>query len=105
MVEKLVQANFPIAQPVYEIPDPLIGYHPAFGEAFNITSTSSDGTLVASCVCNGFAVDAVALGPLLPIVNDKSQFFNAHHLPANTYIVYFYGTDSLLDSVVFASGG
>jgi hypothetical protein len=109
LVEKLVQANFPNAQPVYEIPDPLIGYHPAFGEAFNITSTSSDGTtetyraLVASCVYNGFAVDAVALGPLLPIVNDKSQFFNAHPSPANTYIAYFYGTDSLLDSVQFPS--
>ncbi len=107
LVQKLVDDNFPSAQPVYQMPDPLIGYHPAFGEAFNVAPASSDGTtqtsraLVAAATYNGFAVVVVAFGPLLPTVNTSSQFYDDHPSPANVYMAYFYGTDSLLNSIVF----
>lgn len=95
------------AQPVYEMPDPLIGYHLAYGEAFNVTRASADGTtvtwrgLVAAATYNGYSVVVVADGKLLPTVNSSSPFFNNHPSPANLYMAYFYGTDTLLDSVQF----
>jgi hypothetical protein len=109
LVQNLISQNFPNAQAVYQMPNPLIGYHPAFGEAFNIAPASSDGTtqtsraLVAAATYNGFAIVVITLGPLLPIVNTASQFYNAHPSPANVYMAYFYGTDSLLNSIQFPS--
>jgi len=109
LVQQFVATNFPSAAPVYQIPDPLIGYHPAFGEAFNVQPASSDGStgtsraLVAAATYNGFGIVVVAYGGLLPTVNTSSQYFNDHPSPANLYLAYFYGADSLMDSIVFPS--
>jgi hypothetical protein len=95
------------AQPIYQMPNPMIGYHPAYGEAFNVQPASSDGTtqtdraLVSASTYNGFSIVVLVIGPLLPTVNTSSEFFNDHPSPANVYLAYFYGTDSLLNSVVF----
>lgn len=108
LVEQLVSGLWGSnAQPVYQIPDPLIGYHLAFGEAFNVTPASSDGTtqtrraLVAAATDNGFGIVVVTVGPLLPTVNTSSKFFNNHPSPANVFIAYYYGTDTLMDSIQF----
>jgi hypothetical protein len=95
------------AQPVYEMPDPLIGYHPAFGEAFNVTPASSDGStrtiraLVAAATYNGFSIIVVTDGPLLPAVTSNSPFWNGHASPADLFMAYWYGTDVVLKSIVF----
>ena len=92
---------------VYVMPNPLIGYHPAYGEAFNISPASSDGStqtsraLVAATTYNGYTILVLAEGPLLPTVNSSSPFFDYHPSPANLYMAYFYGTDLLLNSIVF----
>ncbi len=106
-VQYFVSKNFPSAQPVYELPDPLIGYHPAFGEAFNVQPASSDGTtqtarvLVAATSYNGFGIIVVAYGSLLPTVTARSELFNGHPSPANVFLAYFFGADSLVNSIVF----
>jgi hypothetical protein len=106
-VQSFVSRNLPSAQPVYQLPDPLIGYHPAFGEAFDVQPASSDGTtqtarvLVAATAYNGFGIIVVAYGSLLPTVTAKSDWFNGHPSPVNLNLAYFFGADALVNSIVF----
>ena len=110
-VADFVNEYFPSAQPVYQLPDPLIGYLPAFGEAFDVQPASSDGTtqtarvIIAATSYNGFGIVVVAYGSLLPTVTSKSAWFNGHPSPANLNLAYFYGTDALIDSITFPGGG
>lgn len=107
VVQSFMSQNFPSAQAVYQMPEPLVGYHPGFGEAFNVQPASSDGStqtarvLVIAATYNGFAVVVVAYGSLLPPVTAKSTFFNGHPSPANLNLAYFGGADALVNSIVF----
>jgi hypothetical protein len=109
-VADFINQYFPSAEPVYQLPDPLIGYRPAFGEAFDVQPASSDGStqtarlIVAAAAYNGFGIEVVAYGTLLPTVTAKSGWFNGHPSPANLNLAYFYGTDSLIDSITFPAG-
>ncbi len=111
VVAGYVNQNFPSAQPMFQLPDPLIGYLPAFGEAFNLQPASSDGStqtariLVAASTYNGFAIVVAGYGNLLPTVTSKSFWFNGHPSPANLNLAYFGGTDALIDSIRFPGGG
>lgn len=95
------------AQRVYYMPDPLIGYHPAWGEAYNVTPASSDGStrtiraLVAAATYNGYSILVITDSPLLPTVTLNSPYSNGHASPAGLIMAYFPGTDVLLKSVVF----
>jgi len=110
-VADYINQYFPSAEPVYQLPDPLIGYRPAFGEAFDVQPASSDGStqtirlIVSATAYNGFGIIVVADGNLLPTVTSKSTYFNGHPSPANLWLAYFYGTDSLMDSITFPGGG
>lgn len=110
-VADYINQYFPNAQPVYQLPDPLIGYHPAFGEAFDVQPASTSGStqtirlIVCAAAYNGFGILVIADGNLLPTVTSKSNIFNGHPSPANLILAYFYGTDSLMDSITFPGGG
>jgi len=106
-VADYINQYFPSAQPVYQLPDPLIGYRPAFGEAFNVQPASSSGStqtvrlIVSAAAYNGFGIIVIAEGNLLPTVTSKSNNFNGHPSPANLTLAYFGGTDALMDSITF----
>jgi predicted amidophosphoribosyltransferase len=107
VVQNFVNQNLPSAQPVYSMPGPLVGYRPGFGEAFNVQpastagSTQTERVLVLSSSYNGFGIIVVAYGALLSRVTASSQFFDGHPSPANLNLAYFYGADSLINSIEF----
>ena len=43
-MEGVANQEFPGLQPTYELPNPLIGYEPAFGAAFSVQPASADGS-------------------------------------------------------------
>jgi hypothetical protein len=91
----------------YQLPEPLVGYQPGDGAALNVSAASSDGTtttyraIVISAESNGYIVDVLAEGPLLPPVTSSSPNFNGHPSPSDLGLAYFYGTDLLINSIVF----
>jgi hypothetical protein len=105
-VEQFVSQEFPDTQPAYELPNPLIGYQPAFGEAFNVQpasvggSTGTDQVVVTAAVRNGFVIVVQVDGALLPTVTAKSQYFNGHPSPAGTNMAYFAG-DFIVNRIAF----
>jgi hypothetical protein len=105
-VEGFAGKEFPDTQPVYELPNPLIGYQPAYGVAFNVQPASSDGStgtdqvVVAAAVDNGFVIVVQVVGALQPTVDAKSPFFNGHPSPAGTNLAYFVG-DFILNRIGF----
>jgi hypothetical protein len=106
-VQAVAAQAFPGAVPAYALPDPLIGYQPAYGNAYNVDPPTADGTtqidraIVAVAVKNGFAVVVLTYGPLLPSVTPSSTlYWNGHPSPANLNMAYF-GGDSILNSVLF----
>jgi hypothetical protein len=56
---------------------------------------------VAATSYNGFGIIVVAYGSLLPTVTASSDWFNGHPSPANLNLAYFFGADSLVNSIVF----
>jgi hypothetical protein len=104
LVSQIVSRNFPNAQPVYEMPQPLVGYQPGFGEAYNVEVASSDGTtqtsriLVLAAVQNGFAIVIVADGSFFP-QTASSPLFNGHASPADVNVAYV--VDPIIDSIHF----
>jgi hypothetical protein len=69
LVTSLQQANAPNAAPDYVLPNPTIGYHIGYGEAFETTPNSFDGyditfEIVITCaVVNRYAVCLYGVGP------------------------------------------
>jgi len=106
-VNSFVSANFSSAELAYVMPEPLVGYEPGYGEALNIEPASSDGStqavrvFVIAAESNGFGVVVVAYGSLLAPVTAKSPYFNGHPSPADVNLAYFYGTDSLINSITY----
>jgi hypothetical protein len=105
-VDSFASQEFPDTQPVYELPDPLIGYQPGFGAAFNVQpasadgSTSTDQVVVSAAVQNGFVMVVQVVGTLLPTVDSKSPFFDGHPSPAGTNLAYFVG-DFIVNRIGF----
>jgi RNA polymerase subunit RPABC4/transcription elongation factor Spt4 len=105
-VEQFAAHEFPDTQPAYEMPNPLIGYQPAFGEAFNVQPASADGStgtdqvVVAAAVRDGFVIVVQVDGALLPTVTSNSQYFNGHPSPAGTNMAYFAG-DFIVNRIGF----
>jgi hypothetical protein len=105
-VAGIANQEFPDVQPTYELPNPLIGYQPGFGAAFNVQPASSDGStstdqvVVAAGVQNGFVILVQVVGTLLPTVDSKSPFFNGHASPAGVNLSYAVG-DFIVDRIGF----
>lgn len=109
-VDSFVSSNFPNASLAYVMPQPLVGYQPGYGLALNVQPASSNGStqmvrvFVMAASSNGVGVIVLAYGSLLPPVTPSSQYFNGHPSPADVNLAYFYGTDSLINSITFPSG-
>ena len=43
-VESVAASNFPDTAPTYELPDPWVGYQPAYGAAYSVQPASADGS-------------------------------------------------------------
>jgi hypothetical protein len=105
-VEQFASQEFPNTQPVYQLPNPLIGYQPGFGAAFNVQPASADGStgtdqvVVAAAVHNGFVIVVQVEGTLLPAVTSSSNFFNGHPSPAGTNMAYLAG-DFIVNRIGF----
>jgi hypothetical protein len=102
----VAQQEFPDTQPAYVLPDPLIGYQPGSGAAFNVQPASSNGStatdqvVVAAGVQNGFLILVQVVGTLVPTVDSKSPFFNGHPSPAGNNMSYFLG-DFIVNRIGF----
>jgi hypothetical protein len=97
-VASFAASEFPSnTQPVYELPDPLIGYQPAFGAAFNVQPASSDGStatyqvVVTAAVRNGFLILVQVDGQLIGPVTPNSPYWNGHPSPAGTNMAFGLG--------------
>jgi hypothetical protein len=105
-VGSFVSQEFPDARPVYELPNPLVGYQPGFGDAFNVQPASVDGStgtdqvVVTAAVHDGFLIVVQVDGALLPTVTPNSKFFNGHPSPAGTNMAYFAG-DFIVNRIAF----
>ncbi len=105
-VEDFARDEFPDAQPVYQLPDPLIGYQPGYGEAFDVQPASASGSagtdqvVVVGAVHDGFAILVEVEGSLLPTVTANSPYFNGHSSPAGTNLAYFDG-DFIVNRIGF----
>jgi hypothetical protein len=105
-VEAFAGNEFPDAQPAYQLPDPLIGYRPGYGEALDVQpasangSTGTDQVVVAAAVHDGFVIIVQVEGSLLPTVTPRSMYFNGHPSPAGTNLAYFDG-DFIINRIGF----
>lgn len=97
-VASFAASEFPDTQPAYELPDPLIGYQAAFGDAFNVQPASSDGStatdqvVVTAAMHNGFLILVQVDGTLLPPVTpNTTTYWNGHPSPAGTNMAFFAG--------------
>jgi hypothetical protein len=105
-VAGVAQQEFPDAKPAYELPDPLVGYQPGSGAAYNVQPASSNGStatdqvVIAAGVQNGFVILVQVVGTLLPTVDSKSPFFNGHPSPAGTNMAYALG-DFIVNRIGF----
>jgi hypothetical protein len=90
----------------YQLPNPLIGYRPGFGEAFNVQPASTDGStgtdqvVVTAAVHSGFVIIVQVDGALLPRVTAKSPFYDGHPSPAGTNMAYGAG-DFIVNGIDF----
>jgi hypothetical protein len=105
-VRNIAAREFPDTQPTYELPNPWVGYQPAYGAAYSVQPASVDGStqtdqvvLVAS-VKNGFAIVVLEEGALLPTVTSHSAFFNGHPSPAGVNMAYGFG-DFIVNRISF----
>jgi hypothetical protein len=105
-VQTLAGNEFPDAQPAYQLPDALIGYQPAYGEALDAQPASADGStgtdqiVVLAAVHNGFLIIVQVDGSLLPTVTATSKYFDGHPSPAGTNLAYFDG-DFIVNRIGF----
>lgn len=105
LVEQVVSNIAPSAQPVYEMPEPLVGFTPGFGEAFDVQPSTSDGStgtnrmLVVASVQNGFGVVVIAEGSLLANITPNSPLWNGHASPADVNVAYL--ADPIVNSIRF----
>jgi hypothetical protein len=106
-VESFASSEFQNTQPVYELPDPLIGYQPAYGVAFDVQPASSDGStgsqqvVVAAAIKDGFVVLVQVDGTLLPPVTPSvTTYWNGHPSPAGTNMAFFAG-DIIMNRISF----
>jgi hypothetical protein len=106
-VESFAGQEFPNTQPVYQLPNPLIGYQAAYGVAFNVQPASSDGStgtdqvVVAAAVHDGFVIVVQAVGSLLPPVTPSdTDYWDGHPSPAGLNMSYYAG-DFILNRIGF----
>jgi RsiW-degrading membrane proteinase PrsW (M82 family) len=105
-VESVAASDFPDTAPTYELPDPWVGYQPAYGAAYDVQPASADGStqtdqvVVVAAVKNGFAIVVLEEGALLPTVTSNSPFFNGHASPARVNMAYGFG-DFIVNRIRF----
>jgi hypothetical protein len=105
-VQTLTGNEFPDAQPAYQLPDALIGYQTAYGEALDVQPASADGStgteqvVVLAAVHSGFLIIVQVDGSLLPTVTASSKYFDGHPSPAGTNLAYFDG-DFIVNRIGF----
>jgi hypothetical protein len=106
-VSTVASDEFPGVGAAYELPDMLIGYHPGFGDAFNVQPVSADGStatdqvVVAAAVDDNFLITVEVIGTLLPTVaSPSSVFWDGHPSPAGTNLAYFVG-DFVVNRIAF----
>jgi hypothetical protein len=105
-VERVVANGFPDTEPTYVLPDPLIGYQPGYGAAYQVQPASTDGStktdqvVVAAATKNGFTIVVLEDGTLLPTVTSSSPFFNGHPSPAGVNMAYGVG-DFIVNRIKF----
>lgn len=105
-VNDLVSNEFANAEEAYQVPDMLIGYQPGVGVALNVEGTNTFGAtvnyraFVAAAVSNGFLIEVILEGPLLPQVTTSSPYYNDHPSPAGTPLAYF-GGDGIVNSITW----
>jgi hypothetical protein len=105
-VQSVAASQFPDTQPTYELPDPWVGYQPAYGAAYSVQPASADGStqsdqvVVIASVKNGFAIVVLEEGSLLPRVTSHSPFFNGHPSPARVNMAYGFG-DFIVNRIRF----
>jgi hypothetical protein len=105
-VESVAAREFPDTRPAYELPDPWVGYQPAYGAAYSVQPASADGStqtdqvVVVAAVRNGFAIIVLEEGALLPRVTSSSPFFNGHPSPARVNMAYGFG-DFIVNRIRF----
>jgi hypothetical protein len=102
----LVASKFPNSRTAYFLPDPLVGYEPAYGLALDDEPATSDGStqvyriLLATSQVNGFAIVVLTYGALLNPVTPSSPLFDGHPSPANLNMAYL-GGDAIMNSIRF----
>jgi hypothetical protein len=107
-VQSVAAREFPDTQPTYELPNPWVGYQPAYGAVYSVQpasangSTQTDQVVVAAAVKNGFAIVVLEEGALLPTVTAHSPFFNGHPSPAGVNMAYGFG-DFIVNRIDFPS--
>ena len=93
-------------EPTYALPDPWVGYQPAYGAAYSVQPASADGStqtdqvVVVASVKNGFAIVVLEEGALLPRVTSNSPYFNGHPSPARVNMAYGFG-DFIVNRIRF----
>jgi hypothetical protein len=105
--QSVISQVAPGANPVYQVPGAAIGYVPGYGEAYDLQSTSSDGStsttgiIVISAVLNNFGIVVIASGPLLNVTT-TSPYYVDHPSPANVGAAYFASLDDpVINSITF----
>jgi hypothetical protein len=107
-VESVAASNFPDTAPTYELPNPWIGYQPAYGAAYDVQPASADGStqtdqvVVAAAVKDKFVIVVLEEGALLPTVTSRSPYFNGHPSPAGVNMAYGFG-DFIVNRISFPS--
>jgi hypothetical protein len=105
-VEQFVSQEFADTDLAYELPNPLIGYQPGFGDAFNVQpastagSTGTDQVVVTAAVHRGFVIVVQVDGALLPRVTSSSPYYDGHPSPAGTNMAYGAG-DVIVNGIDF----
>jgi hypothetical protein len=86
VVKEYIADHYPTAQPGYEIPNPMVGYEPGYGEVDNFTPGNpyalytKGRLLVMASVKNGLALVAAAEGPYVEFTPKNSNHPSAANL-------------------------
>jgi hypothetical protein len=105
-VADVANTDFPGVQPTYELPNPLIGYQPAFGAGRLHTEGSADGStqtdqvVVSAAIKDNFGILVLEEGSLLPTVGSNSPYYNGHPSPAGVNMAYGIG-DFIVNRIRF----
>jgi hypothetical protein len=105
-VDNIAANEFPDVRPAYELPNPWVGYQPAYAAAYDVQpasangSTQTDQVVVAAAVKHGFAIVVLEEGTLLPTVTSRSPYFNGHPSPAGVNMAYGFG-DFIVNGIRF----